>query len=353
MKWFKHDTDASQDAKLQNVLLDYGLEGYGLYWYCLELIAGKVDAENVTFELEHDARVIARNTGSTAEKVEGMMRYFVNVGLFENTQGVISCLKMAKRLDKSMTSNPEMRKVIESMSSNQTVLDGFVYLIEKRDANKKVIAVKIGRSKNPSSRISELSKLGENIGFSLECVHKIKSDNCVALETELHRKFKHLNIHNEWFMPSEEIYNYMGTKYVMTTSGYVMQEEIRLEEKNTLSSPRVSRADDVPIDRIVEAYNTVLGGTLPRAQRMTDTRRKQIRARWREMLGTTDANGKLRYADQDAGVEWFGRFFRKVLTNPHWTGDNDRGWTASLDWVMNPTNFTKILEYVPHDARKP
>ena len=30
MKWFKHDSDANLDAKLQNVLLDYGLEGYGL-----------------------------------------------------------------------------------------------------------------------------------------------------------------------------------------------------------------------------------------------------------------------------------------------------------------------------------
>ena len=78
MKWVKHDTDANQDAKLQNVLLDYGLEGYGLYWYCIELIAGKVDKDNITFELEHDARIIARSVGSTAQKVEEMMRYFVN-----------------------------------------------------------------------------------------------------------------------------------------------------------------------------------------------------------------------------------------------------------------------------------
>ena len=41
MKWFKHEAAANMDAKLQEVLLDYGLEGYGLYWYCLELIAGK------------------------------------------------------------------------------------------------------------------------------------------------------------------------------------------------------------------------------------------------------------------------------------------------------------------------
>jgi hypothetical protein len=116
MHWFKHDADASQDAKLQNVLLDYGLEGYGLYWYCLELIVGKIDVDNITFELEHDARIIARNTGSTAQKVEEMMRYFVAQGLFESsTSGNVTCLKLAKRLDKSMTSNAKMRELIDKI----------------------------------------------------------------------------------------------------------------------------------------------------------------------------------------------------------------------------------------------
>ena len=118
MKWFKHDTDASMDAKLQEVMLDYGLEGYGLYWYCIELIAGKVDAENLTFSLEHDARIIARNTGSTAQKVTEMMTRFVDLGLFQNNDGLITCLRLAKRLNKSMTSNPEMRKAIEAMNKN-------------------------------------------------------------------------------------------------------------------------------------------------------------------------------------------------------------------------------------------
>lgn len=122
MKWLKHDTDANQDAKLQNVLLDYGLEGYGLYWYCIELIAGKVDKDNITFELEHDARIIARNVGSTAQKVEEMMRYFVELGLFEDSQGTITCLKLARRLDKSMTSNPEMRATIENLKSHDSIM---------------------------------------------------------------------------------------------------------------------------------------------------------------------------------------------------------------------------------------
>ena len=118
MKWVKHDTDANQDDKLQNVLLDYGLEGYGLYWYCIELIAGKVDKDNVTFELKHDARIIAKNTGSTPQKTEEMMRYFVKIGLFENAAGIITCMKLAKRLDKSMTSNPEMRVIISNLKGD-------------------------------------------------------------------------------------------------------------------------------------------------------------------------------------------------------------------------------------------
>lgn len=122
MQWVKHDTDANQDAKLQNVLLDYGLEGYGLYWYCIELIAGKVDKENITFELEHDARIIARNTGSTHQKVEEMMKYFVKIGLFECSNNTITCLKLAKRLDQSMTSNPQMREIIKNFKGHDGVM---------------------------------------------------------------------------------------------------------------------------------------------------------------------------------------------------------------------------------------
>lgn len=118
MKWYKHDSDASMDAKIQEILLDYGLEGYGLYWYCLELITSKVDNDNVTFSLEHDCRMIARNTGSTAKRVQEIMTSFIDLGLFESSDGVITCLKLAKRLDKSMTSNPGMRDLIGSIREN-------------------------------------------------------------------------------------------------------------------------------------------------------------------------------------------------------------------------------------------
>lgn len=75
------------------------MEGYGLYWYCLELIARNVEKHNLTFELEHDAELISMDTGIHQERVQDVMGDFIKWDLFENTNGIITCLKMATRTD--------------------------------------------------------------------------------------------------------------------------------------------------------------------------------------------------------------------------------------------------------------
>jgi len=120
MKWFKHDSDAHRDAKLKKVIIKYGMSGYGLYWYCLEEISHGVSENKFTFELESDADVIAHDTGINTELVSEMMTFMVNLGLFENQSGVISCLKMLNRLDLSMTSNAHMRNIISRAKSGNS-----------------------------------------------------------------------------------------------------------------------------------------------------------------------------------------------------------------------------------------
>jgi hypothetical protein len=102
--------------------MNYGMEGYGLYWYCLEEIANSVSQDKYTFELEQDSEILAFDTGLSVTKIEEMMCYIVKLGLFENREGVISCLKMAKRLDASMTSNPEMRNIITRLKNHDPVM---------------------------------------------------------------------------------------------------------------------------------------------------------------------------------------------------------------------------------------
>ena len=117
MKWFKHDSDAHTDAKLRKLRIRYGAEGYGIYWYCLELISGNIERDNLTFELEHDAEIIAHDFGIHMDSVQEMMKFMCDLGLFEVTgSGVITCLKMARRLDQSMTSKPAFRKALKDIS---------------------------------------------------------------------------------------------------------------------------------------------------------------------------------------------------------------------------------------------
>lgn len=99
MKWFKHETNAHADAKLKKLRMRYGLEGVGLYWYCLELIGQSVEPHNLTFELEHDAEIIASDVNIHIDRVQEMMRYMVDLRLFEQNGGIVTCLKMAVRAD--------------------------------------------------------------------------------------------------------------------------------------------------------------------------------------------------------------------------------------------------------------
>lgn len=69
------------------------------------------------------------------QKVEEMMKYFVKVGLFECSDNVISCLKMARRLDKSMTSNDKMRELIGCLKKSNS--DGVMILSDSVMQDKK------------------------------------------------------------------------------------------------------------------------------------------------------------------------------------------------------------------------
>ena len=101
------------------------------------------------------------------------------------------------------------------------------------------------------------------------------------------------------------------------------------------------------MQQVLQTYNEVLGDKLPKAQLLNDKRKRVIAQRWREMLNSQDPSGKVRFTDTVSGLVWFGKFFAKVALNPHWMGENDRGWRADLDWILKPDNFLRILEWRP------
>lgn len=117
MKWFKHFTNAHNDNALTKVRMRYGADGYAIYWYCLELIAGDLDSHKANFELSHDAEVIGFALKIDQLRVEEIMTYMVNLGLFESNNNVITCLKIAKFLEKKSTRNPQIHAIIDKVAA--------------------------------------------------------------------------------------------------------------------------------------------------------------------------------------------------------------------------------------------
>jgi hypothetical protein len=129
MEWFKHDSGATQDAKIKKLLMRHGAVGYAVYFHCLELITSDLTVSNVTFMLEHDSEIIADNlriTGTTEksgqELVEDIMRTIIDLDLLQTNNGFIYGLKLLKRLDLSMTGNQKMRNLIQEAKEHHDLV---------------------------------------------------------------------------------------------------------------------------------------------------------------------------------------------------------------------------------------
>jgi hypothetical protein len=72
-----------------------------------------------------------------------------------------------------------------------------------------------------------------------------------------------------------------------------------------------------------------LRGPLPQVREFTDSRRRKIKVRMTQ--GLTLAT--------------FEEVIRRCLSTPFLVGENDRGWQADFDWLVeNDTNMTKVME---------
>lgn len=98
---------------------------------------------------------------------------------------------------------------------------------------------------------------------------------------------------------------------------------------------------DCPHDAIIAAYHEALP-TLPRIRSWTDTRRANLRARWRE-------------ESKRQSLDYWKRLFAHVAASDFLTGrapgrDGRPPFLASLDWLVKPENFAKVIEGKYHEA---
>jgi hypothetical protein len=53
LKWFKHFSNACKSLKINSMIDDLGIKGYGYYWLLVEVLAENFDGENINIELHY------------------------------------------------------------------------------------------------------------------------------------------------------------------------------------------------------------------------------------------------------------------------------------------------------------
>ena len=84
---------------------------------------------------------------------------------------------------------------------------------------------------------------------------------------------------------------------------------------------------DCPYKEILNLYHSICI-SYPKLRTLTDKRKKQIKARWKE------------YKD----IEIFKEIFKKAENSSYLKGNNKDQWKASFDWLMKPDMFVRTLE---------
>lgn len=107
-------------------------------------------------------------------------------------------------------------------------------------------------------------------------------------------------------------------------------------EDQKLLSPASDGQPKITYSMIQDAYNEICSPTFPACAVMNDKRKRQIKA-----MGNIQFMGNKPFA---SGIQVWRQYFEDCLTNPHWRGENDRGWKADFDFVTNTRNAIKLME---------
>jgi hypothetical protein len=101
MKWFKHETDAHSNLKLQSLITKYGSEAYGYYWSCIELVG--FQGVNYRVKSDKDWKIYLKKfLEIDLPKQETYLSYFAQSGLIDKkalSKGDLFVPKMKERSD--------------------------------------------------------------------------------------------------------------------------------------------------------------------------------------------------------------------------------------------------------------
>lgn len=87
------------------------------------------------------------------------------------------------------------------------------------------------------------------------------------------------------------------------------------------------KADKTDYAAVVDSFNSICGGRLPKVTKLTDKRKRSIKNCLAQGFTVNDLS----------------RAFKAAASTPFLIGKNDRCWTANFDFIIKPDNIVKYL----------
>src|SRR6267154_2933964 len=119
---------------------------------------------------------------------------------------------------------------------------------------------------------------------------------------------------------------------------------------STTTTPSGDRAAiPYPQQEILALWTKILPGLRP-PRSWGSERQRHLASRWRELMADDE------FEDRESGLQWFAWLFDFIGKSAFLTGriagtNGKPPFMASLDWVVLPTNFAKIIDRKYHDQR--
>lgn len=107
----------------------------------------------------------------------------------------------------------------------------------------------------------------------------------------------------------------------------IMQSKIT-QDKENIDTP--SPSEHTSLNDLINFFNSEMkshGALIPEVRTISGQRKTHTLARIREH-----------------GKETFAKMIRIAAVNDFLNGKNDRAWVANYDWLVNPSNFVKVIE---------
>lgn len=159
MKWFRHETDAHQNLKLQSVIEKFGLVGIGYYWCCVELV-GK-EGEKFKIPQKKDWKTYFKKfLNIEISKQDEFLEYFAKIDLIDKKSLNKGDLHIPKLEDRQDDYTKKVRRISGQDTDNIPLQDNTKQDNTKQD--KKVY----GEFSKVRLSDTEYQKLIEKLGDS-------------------------------------------------------------------------------------------------------------------------------------------------------------------------------------------